>query len=96
MRARFKSIAALKRLPACALAFLVCLLFVCAAPTRADETAPFGLSWGVSVKKLEASGVRLSPRPQDESGLRFAASNLPNKKSKKGGIMDWLGDLLDE
>jgi len=24
------------------------------------------------------------------------ASDLPNKKAKKGGLMDWLGDLLDD
>jgi len=29
-----------------------------------------------------------------QSGV--AASDLPNKKSKKGGLMNWLGDLLDE
>jgi len=28
-----------------------------------------------------------------QSGV--TASDLPNKKSKKGGLMDWLGDLLD-
>lgn len=25
-----------------------------------------------------------------------AASNLPDKKGRKGGLMEWLGDLLEE
>ena len=26
----------------------------------------------------------------------IAASDLPDKKAKKGGLMEWLGDLLEE
>jgi hypothetical protein len=29
-----------------------------------------------------------------QSGV--TASDLPDKKTKMGGLMDWLGDLLDE
>jgi hypothetical protein len=25
-----------------------------------------------------------------------AASDLPDKKTRKGGLMDWLGDLLED
>ena len=54
------------------------------AAALADEGAPFGLSWGVSVEKLEASGVKLQLRQSDRSGARFAASNLPKALSDLG------------
>ena len=59
---------------------LILVFYFLTAPftvSLADESAPFGLTWGVSTAKLEASGVKLSQRPPDASGQRFAATNLP-------------------
>jgi hypothetical protein len=35
----------------------------------------------------------LSEMPADAD---VVASDLPNRKAKKSGLMEWLGDLLDE
>jgi hypothetical protein len=59
------------------LVLLLVLLFFPVLPAHADESAPFGLKWGISVEELRNTGVRLYPRPRDESGERFAATNLP-------------------
>jgi hypothetical protein len=50
----------------------------------ADEGAPFGLTWGVTAKKLEASGVKLQSRQSDDSGVRFATTSLPKALSDLG------------
>ncbi len=65
------------RFPTFSLVCFCVLLVVASVPVRAEDSAPFGLTWGISAQKLKEAGVRLSARPQDESGLRYAATNLP-------------------
>ena len=65
------------RFPVLSLVLLLALFTLPGTPVRADESAPFGLKWGISTEALKDSGVRLSPRPRDESGQRFAATQLP-------------------
>jgi len=64
------------------------MLAVLAGPSgaalAADDGAPFGLSWGVSAEQLEASGIKLQRRSPDESGGRFATTNLPKALSDLG------------
>lgn len=43
----------------------------------ANEPAPFGLTWGMSVDALRRSGVQLYERAPDESGRRFSVFRLP-------------------
>lgn len=54
------------------------------AAALAESEAPFGLSWGVSVEQLKDSGVKLQLRLPDNSGVRFAAANLPKALSDLG------------
>ena len=66
---------------------LVLIMSVVAGPfavALAEEKAPFGLTWDVSVEQLEASGVTLQLRQSDESGVRFSATNLPKALSDLG------------
>lgn len=66
---------------------LVVVLSVVLAPFTAafaDDGAPFGLSWGMSAGALEATGVPLQPRLSDESGVRYATTNLPKALSDMG------------
>ncbi|MDA1327091.1 MAG: hypothetical protein O3C34_20420 [Proteobacteria bacterium] len=66
---------------------LVLILSVLSGPfaaALAEPEAPFGLTWGVSVEQVQASGVRLQLRLPDNSGVRFAAANLPKALSDLG------------
>jgi hypothetical protein len=54
------------------------------AAALAESEAPFGLSWGVSAEQLKASGVGLQLRLPDNTGVRFAAANLPKALSDLG------------
>jgi hypothetical protein len=47
------------------------------SPAAADESAPFGLSWGMSVAKLRAADVPLRELQADEYGRKYATRNLP-------------------
>jgi hypothetical protein len=38
----------------------------------------------------------VSPKGEKSPHLPHLRSDLPDKKTKKGGLMEWLGDLLDE
>lgn len=75
------------RIPLVALLFIAAAAFLPFRPALADSAAPFGLVWGMSVEKLEASGVRLQPRPRDASGERYATTSLPRP-------LDDLGETL--
>ncbi len=72
------------RILICPLVLILSFLSGPFAAALADEGAPFGLSWGVSVEKLKATGVKLQLRIPDKSGVRFAASNLPKALSDLG------------
>ena len=54
------------------------------AAAVADDKAPFGLSWGDSEGKVKASGVELQARSSEDSGVRFAATNLLKPLSDLG------------
>lgn len=58
--------------------FLIALLCALVVPqAAADESAPFGLTWGMSVEKLREAGVQLRPLQADETGRRYSAHDLP-------------------
>jgi hypothetical protein len=66
---------------------LVLVLAVFSGPfaaAMADEGAPFGLTWDTSVEHLKASGIQLQLRQSDNSGVRFATTNLPKALSDMG------------
>jgi len=57
---------------------LIALLCAFVVPhAAADESAPFGLTWGMSVEKLREAGVQLRPLQDDETGRRYSTHDLP-------------------
>ena len=82
--------------------FLLCLLPLTA---HAQQTTPFGLSWGMTQKQIEAQGVSLE---QVEDGI-FTAQKLPvelewaetyalmiDKKLGLVRVMGYTGDILND
>lgn len=47
------------------------------SPAAAQEEAPFGLSWGMSVGQLREAGVQLRALQADETGARYSTGDLP-------------------
>jgi hypothetical protein len=47
------------------------------SPAAADDSAPFGLVWGMSVEQLREAGVDLRALQADDTGVRYSTSNLP-------------------
>lgn len=47
------------------------------SPAAAQDDAPFGLSWGMSVGQLRQAGVHLRALQADETGTRYSTSDLP-------------------
>ena len=66
------------------LLFLIAVLSAPFSPALAETDAPFGLTWGASVEDLKGAGVRLQQRVSDQSGVRFAARDLPKALSDLG------------
>ena len=47
------------------------------SPAVAQDDAPFGLTWGMSVEQLREAGVRLRALQADETGTRYSTGDLP-------------------
>lgn len=86
----------------------ICLLliFCCPLSLKAQEAAPFGLTWGASVKQIEDLGVNLVPV---EGGDIYQTKKLPSNEEwaenyallidKKQGlvrIVAYGGDILND
>jgi len=56
---------------------IVTLAFLLSAPAVAQETAPFGLRWGMTSAQAIAAGVQLVEPSKYLSGLTFMTRSLP-------------------
>ena len=70
-----------------ALALVLTASFLASAPCLADEKAPFGLSWGLSKKQVEALGVKLDESSDDANGKSFGAKSLPKVLSDISAVL---------
>ena len=86
--------------------FCLLLIFCCPLSLKAQEAAPFGLTWGASLKQIEALGVKLEPV---EGGDIYQTKKLPHNEEwaenyallvdKKQGlirIVAYGGDILND
>ncbi len=86
--------------------FCLLLIFCCPLSLKAQEAAPFGLTWGASLSQIEAMGVTLEPV---EGGEIYQTKKLPHNKEwaenfallidKKQGllrIVAYGGDILND
>lgn len=89
--------------------FFICLLFIfcCPLSLKAQEAAPFGLTWGASLKQIEELGVKLEP--VEQAGDIYKTKKLPHNKEwaenyallidKKHGLVKiaaYGGDILND
>lgn len=64
-----------------AIAATILSLFLNAQSALADSTAPFGLTWGMTLQALESRGVGVRPLFSDGPDTRVAVRNLPKMLS---------------